>query len=467
MTFKDGGESMAIVRRWGAWWLTTILLGTEALGESSLDWDALALRAAERSSEAKVLLLEAEAERRQAVVDTAWREPQLRLGAAQGEADEETEGRLAVRTDPATARTEPDLRPREWEAIDSDAYEVGLRIYIVSPFVNQWLRRRGEATALAKEAESREAAYAVYCEVRSLCLEAACLQEEIDLLEQVEGYRVEIRDIRSRQAAAAVAGALDLIQAVTRVADLRADLRGRKEEHRRLIRRIALLAGVSEDRLRLKPVREEPLPDVASWTADELVDLAYSRRPDLARAGHEDDAAAHGLRAAKAGLLPWFDYVEGAYAGDRVQGSAYEDDTTGYDSRERDSTEWQVRVAVNLPVFDWDGKEVRLARTLQEASDARLRDLRERIRSELGAVREDYLRACAERGRIAEENRQVRELMEAKIDALAQEPSVSLEDILAAREEVARYARIRMRADQECRRLAQELEALAGGPLEP
>ena len=186
------------------------------------DWNALAMRAATRSGEAQALLLETQAERRQAEVDTAWREPQLRLGAAQGEADEETEGRLAVRTDPASARTEPDLRPREWETIDSDAYEIGVRVYLVSPFVNQWLRRRGEAAALAKEAESREAAYAVYCEVRSLCLEAAILQEEIARLEQVERYRVEIRDIRSRQAAAAVAGALDLIQAVTRVADLRA-----------------------------------------------------------------------------------------------------------------------------------------------------------------------------------------------------------------------------------------------------
>ncbi len=431
------------------------------------DWNALAMRAATRSGEAQALLLETQAERRQAAVDTAWREPQLRLGAAQGEADEETEGRLAVRTDPASARTEPDLRPREWETIDSDAYEIGVRVYLVSPFVNQWLRRRGEAAALAKEAESREAAYAVYCEVRSLCLEAAILQEEIERLEQVERYRVEIRDIRSRQAAAAVAGALDLIEAVTRVADLRADLRDKKADHRRLVRRIALLAGVPEDRLWLKPAGEEPLPDAAAWTIDELVDLAFSRRPDLARAEQEGAVAAHGLRAAKAGLLPWFDYVEGSYAGDHVQGSAYEEYTTGYDARERDSSEWQVRFAVNVPVFDWDGKEVRLARARQAVADARLGDLRDRIRAELDAVREDYLRACVERERIVAENRQVGALMEAKIDALAEEPSVPPEDILAAREEAARYGRIRMRAEHECRRLAQELEALAGGPLAP
>ena len=452
---------------WRALSFVVILRVADACAESGLDWNALALRAADHSGEAGVLLLEADAERHQAAVDTAWREPQLRLGVSQGEADEETEGRLATRTDPASEQTEPDLRPREWEAIDSDAYEVGLRVYIVSPFVNQWLRRRGEAAALAKEAESREAAYAVYCEVRSLCLEAAILQEEIELLEQMEGYRVEIRDIRSRQAAAAVAGALDLIQAVTRVADLRADLRDKRAELRRLVRRIALLSGVCEDRLRLRPADEEPLPDAAAWTVDELVELAFSRRPDLARAEQEGAVAVHGLRAAKAKRLPWFDYVEGAYAGDCVQGSAYEDYTTGYDARKRDSSEWQLRFAVNLPVFDWDGKEIRLARARQEAADARLRDLRERIRAELGAVREDYVRACADRQRVVAENRKVEALMAAKIDALAEEPSVPPEDILAAREEFVRYARIRMRAEHECHRLAQELEALAGGPLVP
>lgn len=75
---------------WRALSFVVILRVADACAESGLDWNALALRAADHSGEAGVLLLEADAERHQAAVDTAWREPQLRLGVSQGEADEET-----------------------------------------------------------------------------------------------------------------------------------------------------------------------------------------------------------------------------------------------------------------------------------------------------------------------------------------------------------------------------------------
>ena len=414
-------------------------------------WDDLARRAAERAGEARALLLEAGAERRQAEADTAWRDPQLRLGSRQGEADDETSGAL----------------PREWETRSSDAYEVGLRVFISNPFVNRWLRKSGESAARAKEAESQEAAYALACEVRSLCLEAASLREEIDVLEQIAAFRTQLRDIRSRQAAAGVAGALDLTRAVTRAAAIRSDLREKEAEHRQLVRRIALLADVPAEQIRLCPPAAESLPDAAVWAPGELVDLALSRRPDLARAEREQDAARHAVAAAKAGLLPWFDYVEGAYEGESTRATAYADDATGYDATDREATEWQLRLAVNLPIFDWDGKEVRLAQARLAAGAARVQALRAQIRAEIAGVRKDYLRACAERDRLAAECRQVRDVMTAKIDALAQEPTVKQEDLLAAREEVADYGRILLRADRECRRLALELESVVGGPLAP
>ena len=414
-------------------------------------WDDLARRAAERGGEARALLLEAGAERRQAEVDTAWRAPQLRLGSRQGEADEETQGAIL----------------REWESRSSDAYEVGLRVFISNPFVNRWLRKSGESAARAKEAESQEVSYALACEVRSLCLEAASLREEIGVLEQIAAFRTQLRDIRSRQAAAGVAGALDLVRTVARAAAIRSDLREKEAEHRQLLRRISILADVPAEQICLRPPAAESLPDAAVWAPAELVDLAFSRRPDLARAEREQDAARHAVAAAKADLLPWFDYVEGSYEGESTRSTAYEDYTTGYDAIDQDSTEWQVRLAVNLPIFDWDGKKVRLAQARLAAGAARAQALRAQIRTEIAGVRKDYLRACAERDRLAAECRQVRDVMTAKIDALAQESAVKQEDLLAAREEIADYGRILLRADLECRRLALELESVVGGPLAP
>jgi outer membrane protein TolC len=413
-------------------------------------WDDLACRAADRSGEAKALLLDARAARHQAAVDTAWRDPELRLGGRQGEADDQT----------------LDRTPPEQETRSSDAYEIGLRVNISNPFVNRWLRKSGAAAAHAKESESQEASYAIFCEVRSLCREAAALCEEIGLLEQIASLRAQARDNRSRQAAAGVADALDLIQAVTRVAAIRSDIREKEAEHRQLVRRIALLADVPAEQVRLRPSAAEPLPDVSARDADSLADLAFARRPDLARAGHERAAARHAVSAAKAGLVPWFDHVEGTYEDENTRVAAGENAATGYDRIDRDGAEWQLLVAVNIPIFDWRGEKIRLSRAKMAAADVRAAALREEIRKEVAGVRDDYLRACAGRARIAEENRQVQAVMVSKIDALSQEPTVKQEDLLAAREEVVAYGRILLRADGERRRLAQELETVTGGPLE-
>jgi outer membrane protein TolC len=414
-------------------------------------WDELARRAAERSEEAKALQLEALVEQHQVAVDTAWRDPQLRLGSRQGDADKETLGQT----------------PREWETRSSDAYEVGLRIFVGNPFVNTWLRKKGAALAQAKEAASQETAYAVFCEVRSLCLEAATLHEEIGLLEQIATLRTQARDIRSRQAAAGVAGAMDLVQAVTRVAAIRSDLRDKEAEYQQFVRRIAILADVPADQIRLRPPAAEPLPDVAATDVATLADLACARRPDLVRVRQEQAAAQNGVGAAQAGLLPWLDYVEGAYEDENTQASAYQENRTGFGQTDQDSSEWQLRLAVNIPIFDWDGREIRLSRAKLAAAAARADALRGKIRAEVAGARDDALRARIERDRIAEESQRVLAVMNAKIDELAQAPSIKQEDLLATREDVAAYARILLRADRECRRRGQALESAVGGPLAP
>lgn len=423
------------------------------------DWDLLARRAAACSGEAKALWLEAVAERGQIAVDTAWRDPQLRLGSRTGSLDENTYGPGSAVTAAAT--------PYAWENHDSDAYEAGARINIVNPFVNRWLRQRGESAARAKEAAAQEASYAAYCEVRSLCLEAASLRTEIDVLAEMAHCRKDARDLRTQQAAAGQASALDVIHAVTDFATLRADLREKISEYRALVRRISMLADVPVSQIHLRaPAAVSPLPGSVPPT-DGLVDLAFARRPDLARVKHEKDAAKAGLGAAKADLIPWFDYVEGGYSSEDTHINAYERDSAGYDQADRDATEWQINLAINVPIFGWDGKEVRVARTRTTAAETRLRARLADTRAEVAGVRADYLRACADRDRIVAEARQVQQVMEAKNDEMGQAASVNPADLLAAREEVAAYRLVALKAERDCLRLEQQLESLAGGPLAP
>lgn len=137
-------------------------------------WEYLARLAASNSAAAKILLVEAEAERRQIAVDTGWRNPQLRVG---GKSVDEAE------------RDTDNVGKREWADKDYDGYTTALRVYVANPFVNRWLRRAGSAKARAVEAEAEEAKYAVYCEVKSLCLEADMLRSELNVMERMIALR--------------------------------------------------------------------------------------------------------------------------------------------------------------------------------------------------------------------------------------------------------------------------------------
>lgn len=424
----------------------------EDVPDEGYDWDVLARMAAADDPEAKALLIGAAVERWQAAVDTQWRNPQLRAGQSWGDADDET-----VRSTTG-ART-------GWGGRETDTYTAGVRMYTANPFVNRWLRRRGSAAAAAGEAEAGEAAYAVFCEVRALCLEAELLREETALLEQVSAVREQALGIRREQAEAGVANETELIRAEARQVSARAAIGERQVARQRLMRQIAVLTGVPDERLRLRPRGQARLPEVAGLDEAALTELAFLRRPDLLRARREREVATCEVGAARTGQIPWFEYVEGSWENEETRGTSFSQGVVGHERSARDEDEWQVRVAMTLPVFSWLGDEVRLSRARLSAAEVRLQGMYGRIRREVGGLLADYrsARAACE-GVIAERDR-LGAAMARRIEALAEEPSVRREDVLEAREELIRYMQVCLKTEQACLRLAQELEAASGGPL--
>lgn len=440
---------------------------THAPPEEGYDWDVLARMAAANCAEAKALLLDAQGERHQTAVDTAWRNPQLRFGHHEGEEDEISPGRTGMQTfpDEVNMPSRPFTRYRETGERSFDGDTVGLRVYTANPFVNRWLRRRGEASARAIEAEADEEAYAIFCEVRTLCLEAEMLNEEISLLEQMAALRKEVRDYRKEQADAGVANALDLIRSETRWVSLRSEIREKQIARQQLVRQIALLAKVPAGQVRLRPPEFSRLIDPARLEVSALTDLAFLRRPDLLRATREKEAAQHGVKAAKAGHIPWLEYIEGTYEEESAEGTSSEQYLSGYDTTSQDETEWQVRVAVTLPVFNWLGDEVKRSRSELAAAETRAEGVEDKIRSEVSGVLADFLSAREARDQLSEERQRVQATMTKQIDALAKEATVKYEEVLSAREELVAYRRFCMKAEREYLRMAQFLETVSGGSL--
>lgn len=441
---------------------------TPALPADGFEWNTLARMAAANCSEAKALLLEAQAERYQTAVDTGWRNPQVRMGHHSGNEDEETAARSGMRTYPDEVGTPSRsfTRNREWGDRSFDGETVGLRVYTANPFVNRWLRKRGAASEKALEKEAEEEAYAVFCEVRTLCLNAELLREETALLEQMAEIRDQLRAVRHEQAEAGVTSPLDLIRAETRVASLRSEIREKQTARQQLVRRIAVLAGICAEQVILRP-RSAVSNAVAEAFLEPsvLTDMAFLRRPDLVRAEREKEAAEHGLKAAKAGQIPWFEYIEGVYEEEDARAYSYEGNFSGRDRTTQNETEWQVRLAVTVPVFNWLGDEIKLTRAQLAAAETRVCGLYEMIRLEVGGVLEDYRAARGERDRLMSERERLCKTMTVRIDALAQEPTVKREEVLAAREELVAYQRICLKAESECLYMAQYLETVSGGPL--
>jgi outer membrane protein TolC len=292
-------------------------------------------------------------------------------------------------------------------------------------------------------------------------------REDIALLEQMADLREQVRGMRREQTDAAVANALELIRSETRLAVLRSQISEKQAERQQLVRRIAVLAGLPAEQVRLRPRDPGARVEPAYLDAAALTDLAFLRRPDLRKALQEKEAAEHGVKAARAAQVPWLEYVEGSYEGETGHATSSEEFVAGSERSNEDETEWQARVAVTLPVFNWLGDEVRLSRTRLAAAEARAQGLYDTIRREVEGVLEDYRSVRSERERVVAESKRLCDSMTAQIDALASETAVRREDVLAAREELVAYVRVCMKVEREYMRLTDYLETVSGGSLAP
>lgn len=435
--------------------------------QDGFEWDSVAHLAAGSSAAAEALMQEAVVQRRKAAVDTAWRNPQLRGTFGWSDEDDKTPGRSGMRT--YYGETDTPSRPftnyDRHSTRDVDSRTLALRFYISNPFVNYWLKKRGESAARALEAESREVAYAVFCEVRSLCLEADILREELEHAEELIVLRSGVLEERRRQAEAGLITPLEQIRAEARVEAVRLEAARVRREHQRLLRRIAQLAGLESEGFRLKPgdgtieFRKELL------NTAELVELACLRRPDLERARYEVEEAERHMRVARYEMVPWVDFLEGRIGDARSTERSYRMDYTGHDRTRREESEWQIRAALSLPLFSWLGDEVRLSRSRQALALVRERGLLDDICREVEGALYDYCSAHEELVESRVESERLSSAMQEQLALFADEPMIRGDKVYETREEVLRYMRTLRRAEHECRRLALYLESVSGGPL--
>ncbi|MBP5227485.1 MAG: TolC family protein [Kiritimatiellae bacterium] len=414
-------------------------------------WDELARLASSRADAAKIFLLKAAARRYKTSGDTAWKDPQLRISHG---------------WDYGRSNTPGDINNnREWEHSHGNSDTLALRLPIANPFVNRWIRKQGESEARSLEARAQEEAYAIYCEVKTLCMEADILRQELELTEKIAELNEQLQTYREEQVQAGVIRSpLSLIQAERAKEELRADSAAKQIERQQILRQIALLSGIPLDELKILPVSDVPtadrLPDAAT-----LTDLALARRPDLQSALHEKAAADHGVKLAQAGHIPWFDFIEGTYKNDDSFTRDYERTVSNFDRTADDKEEWQIRMGVNVPIFTWMGNAVQQSKLISAAADARVQGLYTTIREEICGSLEDYQFADMEHSRLQAASEAFCKEIEARIVAFEKDQMGPREEAIRSRKEILAYRKVCLKVEREWLRQYLLLESITGGPL--
>lgn len=411
-------------------------------------WDELARRAGERTDKAMVQAIRARTKRAELDADLAWKDPQLRLGHTWEDSRERASG-------------EPHANG------DGGTYTLGARFYIANPFVNRYVRQSGEAQIEALEARAKTEQYAVYCEVKSLCLEEERLRrEQVRRTEASELWERVRLCLERRMAEGVVKSPLDALHAEVAREKALAQADEAALARRQVRRQIAFYTGLSERQLKIRYTPPEP-PTTNRTFAATLEAVALARRPDLVGARAELAAARADTGLAKAAYVPWVDFVEGIYAHDssKEEGWSTPNDVLTRGHKRGRSDDWQVRVAVNVPIFTWFGGSVSARRDLEEAHDARVQGLAEAVRGEIDGALDDYRTADARFARLSEQGGAFLKRMQARLDEFAGTSAVKPDDICRTQLELLDYRRFKDEAEYDWVARILLLETVSGGPL--
>lgn len=414
--------------------------------------EELARRAGQRCGKSKEGALKVALERLKAAEAVAWKAPEFRYGHAWGdEHAAEDDFKTGVFSDTQRASGSP----RE------DQYQV--RLYIPNPFVNRYLRRVGAANVATREAQANSESFAVYVETKLLCNELLLLEEQVSHGRRKYELCTNLVALQQRMYETGVAKTpYELLRARNRCEMAERRLVLSIDARRRVQAAVALLAELPSREFTLEANLDAELPELPADVST-LCEIAFSRRPDLTAALQELESAEARVGVAKAELLPWFRFVEGTYADGRRSESQHGSRSKDHSRSSSHEREYGVQVALTVPIFDWCGNKVSLAKSVRARATDRVDALYRSISNEVDSAVAEYriLRGLSQRTagdafiaemrvRIGEVDRTVGHLDEEK--CLAELELVDLEFADAERLSAAHAARLR-------------LESVIGGPF--
>lgn len=309
-----------------------------------------------------------------------------------------------------------------------DELEIGVRWQLPELGDAALARQEERLLVWERKVEARRARDSLASRVRWVCADIIMHRE----LMRIAAARADSETRRAARIKAMVdlgrRSVVDHIQARSAVGRAKEERAYRRqalaEEQKRLLRLTGASAGVH--------LVQEPLPEI-DGDPERLVAMAWARRPEihLVEAGRRLAAAQHtGERKQR---LPWVSYIEVSH------------------HREYAGDDWQeLMLGINLPVFDWAGNGIQVARMNAVRADVRTTALRERIQEEVHEAVADYNKALLA-WRLAREEEQTRTQEVPRVTAAASKHGTVSPD------EIIKLQRLVLEAQEDAARSRREL----------
>lgn len=414
-------------------------------------WEELAVRAGERSDATRVAFIEAAVRRLRAEEDLGWKDPEFRWGLDNGHSRQHgLEGNI----DPLSSKDS-----HRYSHDYSNSY--GIRLYVPNPFVERYARAKIEGDIRKEDMRAAVEAYEIYCEVKMLCYEVVRGKNELrHLQEQSKAWDDLRKACQASYESGVFASPLDAIRSETKFAKAKVKISSAMSEIDALTRRIAWLAGVNPEGLEIEDTLP-PLPEPEELSIEQLTEIAFARRPDLAAAIAEVDQAEAGVKEARMAMLPWLKFVECAYQRSISSDNDWEYSKHGASRESGD--EWSLQLAITVPIFTWAGKSLAFSKTVRERANARLNALYSSIRNEIATAYTDYVE-CSSRLK-EDETKEFVDRMTRRIEEYNASEAAKAEETSKAYEELIDYKLLHTQVHLMQIESALRLESVIGGPL--
>ncbi|HEY2343184.1 MAG TPA: TolC family protein [Chthoniobacteraceae bacterium] len=204
---------------------------------------------------------------------------------------------------------------------------------------------QARATAQASDADRRAVELSVSAQVAEGYFNLRALDAQIMILRRTAVLREDARHLQEERLRLGAGNDSDVARAGVELANTQSDLTDALRQRAEAENNLAALCGAmaSDFRVAPHPLDDQVPPKIPVGVPGKLL----AQRPDLQEAGRKIEAAASGVRVARAELLPTFD-IEGDGGYDTAKAS----ELTDWQSRT-----WEILATVKVPIFE-GGKNV-------------------------------------------------------------------------------------------------------------